>query len=285
MPNLFQPSNVALRDLELLLKQPLNQKIIDIPFEKSGKFIPRITDTNQHQEAVAKLLGLNMHSTQKDAGNFEVSSQSAFYQRWIQDAKKNDKFYYHHDLAGNSRKIIGSDELIDIRLNQHLIQHATSQKTTGEFINSDPLPMFKEALNYLKEFKPKVSILHPRLVDVAHSDFRQSLINMNRLDYSVAWLYSQLQAVNPSFAVNTNWIILSEHGRDYKNNGRLDKSKLPGFDHKTEDAKNCFMVLVGPKIKAATTLRELNPFSTRMEMSEIVVGNTEIFHTIAALTK
>ena len=295
MPNLFQPGNTSIRDLELLLnsknqpkpnnKQSLNQKIVEIPFEKSGKLIQRVSNSTDHAAAIADVLGLQLFSDHRDSGNFNVAQDSPFYKRWIKGAAKKDKYYYHHDLPGNSRKIIGTTEDIDMELNQHLIQHATIQKTTADIALSEPLPMFKEALNYLKEFKPKLSILHPRLLDVAHSDFRQCLINMNRIDYSIAWLHSQLQAVNPTFSINTNWIILPEHGRDYVGNGRTDKIKMAGFDHNSSDAKNCFMIISGPKIKAATTVHDLNPFAAKVDKNEILTHNSDVFQAISSLTK
>ncbi len=286
MPNLFQPSAISIRDMEVLLKSNLTQKILSTPFELNGKLIPRKSDTINHSDAISTLLGFDDPKTGLNSnGNFTLSEMSSFYKKWLLNIRKKERLYYHHDLTGTGRKIRGTNESVDQMLNQYLIQHSTTQKNYSDVKIDEPLPMFKEALGYIQEFKPKLSILHPRLLDVAHFDFRQSLINLNRLDYSIAWLHSQLQSINPSIAMNTNWIVLPDHGRDKISNGRMDKSKLAGFDHKTEDAKNSWMLLYGPKIKAATGIQDFLPFQSKDNGKENYVTNVDVFNTIRSLTK
>lgn len=286
MPNLFQSSSVSIRDLEVLLKFNLNQKILSTPIESNGKLIHRKSEQINHSDAIAACLGFSSPETVHTSnGNFTLTDTCDFYTNWLLKIRKKEKLYYHHDLTHTARKIRGANEAIDQVLNQFLIQHTTTQKIYNDVKIDEPLPMFKEALGYIQEFNPKLSILHPRLLDVAHVDFRQSLINLNRLDYSIAWLYSQLQSVNPSIALNTNWVILPDHGRDKNSNGRLDKSKLAGFDHKTSDAKNSWMLLYGPKIKAATSIQDFLPFQSKVSGQEQHFTNTDVFNTIRSLTK
>ncbi len=287
MPNLFKSNNMSIRDLELLLKQTLNQKILSPPLESTGKLIHRNSNQINHTDAVSLILGLNNTAPFKSGGTFTLDETSSFYKQWILKAKRKDRIYYHHDIPGNSRKIFGENESVDTKINQYLIQHATSQRVISDFKNSEPLPMFAEALGYIQEFKPKFTVLHPRLLDIAHSDFRQALINMNRLDYSIAWLYSQLQTVNPSFSLNTNWIILPDHGRDYQSNGV--SKKLGSFDHHTMDATNCWMILNGPKINAASSIQDFLPYPLKMinktNDKYSAFSNTDVFNTIASLTR
>jgi hypothetical protein len=284
MPNLFQPSQIGIRDIEGQLKQTLNQKILSSPLESTGKFILRQSEHINHCDAALSILGLNSQNAITNTnGVFTVSETSEFFNQWIAKAKRKEKLYYHHDLAGNSRKIRGTNEQVDNSIKQILIQNVSNQRIIADSTLSEPLPMFKDALGFIQEFKPKFSVLHPRLLDVAHSDFKQSLINMNRLDYSIAWLYSQLQTLNPSFALNTNWIILPDHGRDYKPNGRNDK--FGSFDHKTSDSKNTWMLVNGPKIKAASGIQDLLPFISKSENRKQYFSNEDVFKTIASLTK
>ena len=284
MPNLFKNNDLPIRDLELLLKQTLNQKILSNPLESSGKYFHRNSEQINHGDAVSNILGFNTNNISNISSGFLTLDESSdFYKNWILKAKRKDRIYYHHDLPGNSRKIFGINESVDSKINQYLIQHTTDQRVVSDSKSSEPLPMFTEALGYIQEFKPKFTVLHPRLLDIAHTDFRQALINMNRLDYSIAWLYSQLQTINPSFSLNTNWIILPDHGRDYETN--VISKKLGSFDHHTLNAQNSWMLLNGPKINAASSFQDFLPFINKTNAKSISFSNKDVFNTIASLTK
>lgn len=284
MPNLFKSNNLSIRDLELILKQNLNQKILTNPLESTGKFIHRFSEQINHSDAVAEILGFDkIQTASKSNGVFTLDESSGFFKQWILKAKRRDRIYYHHDLQGNRKKILGATDSIENKTTQFLIQNFTNQRVISDNTISDPLPMFAEALGFIQEFKPRLTVLHPRLLDVAHSDFRQALINMNRLDYSISWLYSQLQTLNPSFSLNTNWIILPDHGRDYKSNGV--SKKMGSFDHNTPDSKNSWLILNGPKINAASSIQDFLPFNHKVNGKINAFTNTDVFNTIVSLTR
>ncbi|MBC8266143.1 MAG: hypothetical protein H8E84_04170 [Flavobacteriales bacterium] len=105
------------------------------------------------------------------------------------------------------------------------------------------------ALEIMKWFKPKLSVVNLNNVDVCHSNFTSYLRAVHRADHSLAHLWDKIQSI-PSMAGNTIMIAIPECGRNLDSNAIHDFNDFYAFDHSDQNARRIFGMMVGKNVPA-----------------------------------
>ncbi len=103
------------------------------------------------------------------------------------------------------------------------------------------------ALEVMKWFKPKLTVVNMNAVDVCHSNFTEYLRALHRADHSIAHLWDRIQSI-PSMAGNTIMIAIPECGRNLDSNAIHDFNDFYAYDHSDQNARRVFGMMVGPNV-------------------------------------
>lgn len=130
------------------------------------------------------------------------------------------------------------------------------------------------AVELMKWFKPKLTVLDLSNVDVCHGDFTAYLKNLHRADHGVGFLWREIQRI-PGMADNTAMIVMPEHGRDLEPNPIMDENDWFAYDHSGPNSRRVFTQMVGPGVEAGLRVGgESNPIG---DSSDIVPTIADIF--------
>ena len=132
------------------------------------------------------------------------------------------------------------------------------------------------AVELIKWFKPKVTVLDLTNIDVCHSNFTAYLKNLHRADHGVGFLWREIQRI-PGMANNTALIVMPEHGRDLEANPIKDENDWFAYDHSgnNHNTRRIFTLMAGPGIDAGLRVGdENNPVG---DSADIVPTIADIF--------
>ncbi|MBK7230816.1 MAG: hypothetical protein IPH93_00725 [Saprospiraceae bacterium] len=131
------------------------------------------------------------------------------------------------------------------------------------------------AVEVLRWFKPKVSVVDLSAIDVCHGNFTGYLKNVHRADHGIAFLWKEIQSI-PGMKDNTIMIVMPEHGRDLEPNSIKDLNDWVSFDHSgSPNARRMFTLMVGPGVDANLKVgSETNPVG---DAADIVPTIADIF--------
>lgn len=141
--------------------------------------------------------------------------------------------------------------------------------------NSD-LKVIGYAVEVLKWFKPKMTVIDLSNIDVCHSNFTAYLKNLHRADHGVGFLWREIQRI-PEMAGKTTMIVMPEHGRDFDPNPIQDENDWYAYDHSggNENTRRIFTMMAGPGIDAGLRVGdESNPVG---DAADIVPTIADIF--------
>lgn len=141
--------------------------------------------------------------------------------------------------------------------------------------NSD-LKNIGYAVEVLRWFKPKVTIIDLSNVDVCHGNFTAYLKNLHRADHGIGFLWREIQRI-PGMAGNTTMLVMPEHGRDLEPNVIMDENDWFAYDHSGNNlnSRRIFTLMVGPGIDAGLSVGdEANPVG---DAADIVPTIADIF--------
>lgn len=141
--------------------------------------------------------------------------------------------------------------------------------------NSD-LKVIGYAVEVLKWFKPKMTVIDLSNIDVCHSNFTAYLKNLHRADHGVGFLWREIQRI-PGMAGNTTMIVMPEHGRDFDPNPIQDENDWYAYDHSggNVNTRRIFTLMAGPGIDAGLSVGdEANPVG---DAADIVPTIADIF--------
>ena len=111
------------------------------------------------------------------------------------------------------------------------------------------------ALEVMRYFKPRLTVVNMSSVDTCHNNFTNYLQNLHRCDHGVGFLWEYLQTQIPEMADNTALVVVPEHGRNLESNNILDVNDWAAFDHDSDaNARRIFGMLAGPGIDAGLRL-------------------------------
>lgn len=141
--------------------------------------------------------------------------------------------------------------------------------------NSD-LKNIGYAVEVLRWFKPKMTVVDLANVDICHGDFTGYLKNLHRADHGIGFLWREIQRI-PEMAGKTTMIIMPEHGRDLEPNPIQDENDWYAYDHSgnNENSRRIFTMMVGPGIDAGLKVgSENNPVG---DAADIVPTIADLF--------
>jgi hypothetical protein len=122
----------------------------------------------------------------------------------------------------------------------------------GSAMNNDMYNMFF-AGEIIKRFQPELLVVNMQDVDIGHFNYTQYANNLRKADYSVARLWSIIQAT-PGMANDTVLIVAPEHGRNLNPNTTIDAYGRRALDHTApvdlisgdQMAREIFCLVAGP---------------------------------------
>jgi len=127
--------------------------------------------------------------------------------------------------------------------------------------DNDDLLTVGFALEVMRYFQPKLTVINMSAADTCHNNFTNYLKAVHRADHGVGFLWNYIQNQLPSMADNTALLVLPEHGRNLIPNNILDVNDWVSFDHDSDaNSRRVFGMVAGPDIDAGLTLgSEGNP--------------------------
>lgn len=261
MPNLF-PGELAnhtnIKAIPSISKSPLTSSL--------SNFYNISDAPTQHNMALAQILGTS-HNENIASAKLFIENNSPIFATLQTLQKKSKNLCYIHDLPDTNEMFVGKDAEVKTLINNTIRQiSANSEKST----TGNQTQLFEKALDVISKDSPKITIIHPRMLDIAHSSSSKYYQSLNQLDYSIAWLMAQLKQLNIKNFMETNWVILPEIGRNSQGNSLIDKNKLPGYDHHHPSAKRSWMIEYNVK----------NIVAKKSELSHNQLHNL-IFHSIS----
>ncbi len=131
--------------------------------------------------------------------------------------------------------------------------------------NNDMMNIFF-AEKIIDQFTPELLVVNMQDVDVAHFNFTNYTVNLNKADLAVAHLWNHIQ--NSPMANDTVMIIAPEHGRNLNGNSSIDANGHAALDHTAnldevsgdQMARKIFCEVLGP--------------STVVRQGEVIAGTT-----------
>ena len=261
MPNLFPgdlASHPTIKAIPSISKAPLTSTL--------SNFYNISDAPNQHNQALSQILGTSSNGSLASA-RLLIEKESPISSVIQALQKKNKNLFYIHDIPNHDILIDSKDVEIKLAITAAVKEvYATSEKSTS----GNQTQLFEQALDIIHKNSPRITIIHPRMLDCAHSNTSKYYQSLNQLDYSIAWLMAQLKQLNIKHFMETNWFVLPEIGRNSQGNSIVDKNKLPGFDHHHPSAKRSWMIEYNVK----------NIVAKKSELSHIQLYNT-IFNSIS----
>ena len=103
------------------------------------------------------------------------------------------------------------------------------------------------AVEVLKYFQPSFMCVNLNAVDVAHSNFSQSMQALHRADHAVGHLWNVIQNT-PGLAGNTTLICIPECGRNDEPNSIADANGFLSYDHSDLNSRRIFSLIAGPNV-------------------------------------
>ncbi len=121
--------------------------------------------------------------------------------------------------------------------------------------DNDDLRTVGYALEVMRHFKPKLTVINMSSADTCHNDFTSYLQALHRADHGTGFLWNYIQTQIPDMAGNTALVVVPEHGRNAQPNGVLDANDWVAFDHDSDaNARRIFGMMAGPNIDAGLSL-------------------------------
>lgn len=127
--------------------------------------------------------------------------------------------------------------------------------------DNDDLVNVGFALEVMRYFKPRLTVINMSSADTCHNDFTGYLKSLHRADHGTGFLWDYIQNQIPEMSGRTALVVVPEHGRNAAGNGVLDVNDWEAFDHESDpNARRVFGMLAGPGIDAGLRLgSEDNP--------------------------
>jgi len=118
--------------------------------------------------------------------------------------------------------------------------------------NNDMMNIFF-AEKVIDQFQPELLVVNMQDVDVAHFNFTNYAVNLNKADLAVAQLWNKIQTT-PGMMDDTVMIIAPEHGRNEIGNSSIDANGRAALDHTAaldevtgdQMAREIFCQVLGP---------------------------------------
>lgn len=261
MPNLFpgeMASHPSIKAIPSISKAPLTSTL--------SNFYNISDAPNQHNQALSQILGTSSNVSLASA-RLLIEKESPLLAAIQSLQKKNKNLFYLHDIPNTENLIDSKDLEIKSAINATVKEVYTSSEKS---LSGNQTQLFEKALDVIHSNSPRITIIHPRMLDCAHSNSTKYYQSLNQLDYSIAWLMAQLKQLNIKHFMETNWFILPEIGRNSQGNSIVDKNKLPGYDHHHPSAKRSWMIEYNVK----------NIVAKKSELSHNQLHNT-IFNSIS----
>ena len=166
---------------------------------------------------------------------------------------------FNRSYTDGSAGVVNSDP--DALLLHQFINDSYSDAQAGLYIdpwgagaamNNDMYNMFF-AGEVIKRFEPELLVVNMQDVDIGHFNYTQYANNLRKADYSVARLWSIIQAT-PGMANDTVLIVAPEHGRNLNPNTTIDSYGRRALDHTAptdlvsgdQMAREIFCLVAGP---------------------------------------
>ena len=121
--------------------------------------------------------------------------------------------------------------------------------------DNDDLRAVGFALEVMRYFKPKLTVVNMSSVDTCHNDFTGYLKSLHRADHGVGYLWNYIQNEIPEMSGRTALLVVPEHGRNLQPNNILDDNNWKAFDHDSDaNSRRIFGMMAGPNIPANLSL-------------------------------
>ena len=121
--------------------------------------------------------------------------------------------------------------------------------------DNDDLVNVGFALEVMRYFQPKLTVINMSSADTCHNSFTGYLQALHRADHGTGFVWNYIQNQIPAMAGRTALLVVPEHGRNANGNGILDANDWEAFDHESDpNARRVFGMLAAPGVDAGLQL-------------------------------